>query len=528
MIDKIPPELFPRIAKHISQDDKVSLTYCCRDVRMRIISSLYENLFLNEKPYFPSDLDANLGTNFWSVLCFQSRYETSINSTRGKRKLKILVRSLQESAFILCPLVKRVHCSWHLDTAILFKLIKLLMTYGTSLQYFSNILEEQISRLLLPKASQLRSLDVVPPFKIPAGRADSIYYGRMEVLLSKYNWENINELTLHVNGCTFFPHLNKPLKIKSLCLNLRPDTFAGSFFEQPYYSIFDTDALEELEILSWYHTNESTANLYDTWNLPQFWEFSNIKSLTMLSLVANESFLCTCFQKFNLLERLKVDYMFDIPISTRTIEILARSKASKTIKYIDIKFDSLQIPIFSLNPVDTSSFRINLNCQCHDCKQTFNDIIIQKIFPTNDSLSVRNPNDDSSRSYYFHVFKLTSILPYTHFIDRTPAISYHCTSLQEHASDINYLLKKDGANESRYVNENDVLRLYHAHIHSLKKTFDFFLNHFISLDFLTLNDLPTKVFQVDELQRSNVPIFYSKGYSSNQIYELVTDESLFN
>lgn len=263
------------------------------------------------------------------------------------------------------------------------------------------------------------------------------------------------------------------------------------------------------------------------WNLQDFWKFRNIKCLTLLSLVANEPFLRQCFQSFATLRRLKIDYLFDLQVSPKIVDFLSQSNASKTMEYIDIKFRDLQPPMISLNPYDDSSFALNLNCKCEGCKETFGDIIVKKLFPTKDSLSIKNYSEIESRTYFLHILKLNPILPYTHFMDHTPAIGYQCSSLADHASEINYLLKIRGVSNTRVITASDVLRLYHAHVHSLKKTYDYFLSKFANLKFLTLNDLPTKVFQVDELQRCNIPIFYSQGYVSNQIYELLTEESLF-
>lgn len=78
------------------------------------------------------------------------------------------------------------------------------------------------------------------------------------------------------------------MKIKSLVLNLRPDTLSlpgyddtsENLNEIQYSDIFDTSALKQLEILSWYSRDDiPTANeggpdsLYTKWGLEGFWKF---------------------------------------------------------------------------------------------------------------------------------------------------------------------------------------------------------------------------------------------------------------
>lgn len=528
MIDSIPVEVFGKIALLLSQEDKISLTYVSRHIYDRTIPYLYGNLFLNEKPYYPSDLDNSLGTSCWSVLYFSSVYDNNTAKLIARDKFALLVRSLQESPSKLCPLVKRVHCSWHLEYATLIELTRLLIAHGVNLQYFENFLDQNLSHLLASKGKQLFSLDITPPSILPAGPANNTYYGKMEVLLSQYNWDNIKSLTLHVNACTFFPHLQVPLKIRSLCLNLRPDTYDGTFLEQPYYKIFDTETLEELEVLSWYNAEETNLNLYELWNLHHFWEFHNIKELTILSLFENSAYLEKCFMSFSHLERIKIDYMFDIPFDPSIIEIMARSSSSETLKYIDVKFEELDPPLISVIQDEISLFNINLSCKCQVCSDTFHQVIVEKYFPTTDSLTIRHFQDIETRNFILQMFKLYPILPYTHYVDRYPAIGYNCKSLEDHASRINMLLGYNQRTKRRAITAKDIQRLYHAQIHSLKKSFNFFLQKFPNLQFLTLNDLPTKIIQVDDQQRCNFPIFYSKGYESNQIYQLVNDESLFD
>lgn len=527
MLDRVPLELFDRIACLLSQEDRVSLTYVSKKLYQRIIPSLYGSLYLNVKQYFPSDLDRTLGTRYWSLLYFTKSGDNNDVKSVANSKLRALIRSLSAKPHELPPLIKRVNCTWHLDKELLNQFVVVLIEYGSNLKVFEDFLDERIATKLSLKGEQMQSVVVTPPTVLPTAPANNDYFARMEVLTTRYNWDNIQHLTLHVNACTFFPHLRKPLKIKSLSLNLRPDTLGGTFLHQPFYQLFDISVLKSLELLSWYGPDQVEFNLYELWSLEELYEFHEIEEFTLLSLPADWNFLSRCISNFPHLRRLKVDYMLDVPLTALLVDALSRFPCSQTLQDVDFKFEELDTPLISIDQDEISNFNFNLICKCPDCRDTFQNIILGKYFANKDSLIIKDFSDVEARNFTLQLFKLYPILPYTHFIDRYPSIGFYCKSLEAHAEKINGLLGFKSENSNR-VSPLDVLKLYHMHIHSLKNSWNFFLQRFPQLKFLTLNDIPTKVLQVDRQQRCNVPIFYNNGYRSNQVYQLVNDESLFD
>lgn len=526
MLDKLPLELFNGVASLLSQEDRVALTYVSRKVYQKAIVSLYASLYLNVKGYFPSDLDRTLGTRDWSVLYFTNCGDNDTTKAVATGKFAALVRSLSANQNVLPSLVRCVKCTWHLNKELLHKFVDILERSGTNLSYFEDFLDEHVASRLSTKGGQMQSLVVTPPTVLPAGIAGNEYFARMEVLMSRYHWDKIQSLTLHVNASNFFPHLRTPLRIRSLTLNLRPDTVGGPFSHQTYHEIFDSQTLQSLELLSWYGPDQVEFDLYDLWDLQDLWEFHNLKELTLLSLPADRQYLSQCLANFPVLQRLKVDYLLDVPLTPLFIETMSNSSCSKTLEDIDMKFEELDAPLISIHQDEISNFKFNLVCKCSECRDIFQEIILGKYFAKQDSLIIQDFSDVEARNFSLQLFKLYAILPYTHFIEKYPSIGFYCKSLEAHAEKVNDLLQIETSGKK--VTSGDIIRLYHMHIHSLKNSWNFFLQRFPNLRFLTLNDIPTKVFKVDKEQKCNMPIFYNLGYKSNQVYELVDDESLFD
>lgn len=533
MLDNLPPELFLSITDLLSQEDKVALTYISKTTYIKTLPALYRRLYLNEKHYYPSDLDNSLGTHCWSVLYYPYDSKKETRNELSADKFQCLLNSLTRSPERLCPLIQAIHCTWNLDDTILKTFLSLLLKHGTNLQYFESFLKSYISDLLIHKAEKLETLTLTPPKVMPdVEAANEEYYNISYTLFNSYNMENIQTLNIHVNACTFFQKIKNPLKIKNLCINLRPDTYNTQIMNLEdlvhYYDIFDTNSLKELEVLSWYQNSDSELNIYGMWQLEDFWQFKNIEEFTLLSLFANEYFLSGCLANFENLKRLKLDYMFDVALSKRMVDYMGQSKCASTLEYIDVKFEPLDPALIFIEQDEVSLFNINLVCKCQDCNDTLHDVILRKYFPTQESLTITDFSDVEKRNFLLQMFKLYPIIPYCPFLDRYPSIGYNAAPLSHHVAKVNSLLKYAKEQESRKITESDIIKIYHAHIHSLKKSLDYFLQNFLKLDYLVINDLPTKIIQIDGLQKCNIPIFHNYGYKSNQVYELVNDESLFD
>lgn len=519
MIDSLPLECFEQVVKRLSQEDKISLTYVSRESYHRTVAHLYRNLYLNNKPEFKSDLDTHQA-HHWSLLHipWQSSHEEA-----AKSKLQLLLRSF-ESNTKLCNHIIQIRCAWHTHVPTLIKIIYLLGKYASKLRYFSGFLDQDVMCVLSVLAPRLSSLVIAPWTKVPEGKAPAEYYEKVTSLVYHYDWSKITSLTLYADAFSVIPSVTKPLKIRRLCLNLRPDTFN----ERPlhrYSTIFDINSLQELFIVSWYKANDQEADLYEEWRLYDFYEYHNLRMLTITSLRANQEYVRRCCESSPHLKILTVDFLFDAPVDSLTIKCMRDAQCSKTLECLDVRFEPLSAPLLSIDEAG-ERFVPKLTCQCNDCRETFNEVVRKVFFPNSEKLRIRGFNDINSRNFTLQMFKLMPILPHPLIMGNSPAIAYINRSLEDHADKMNELLRNDQSH-SPTLTSSDVRKLYHAHVHSMKKTFDHFLQCFPNLHYLTLNDIPTQVKQFDEQQRCNIPVFYSQGYRSNQAYELVSDESLF-
>lgn len=539
MLQRLPNEIILRIASNLSQEDKIALTYVSKKSYQSIIPSLYQNLYLNERYYFPSDFDNSLGTHKWSILYFKYLRERNSNDTNldqkemSKLKFQCLVRSLKESPKKLCPLIQSVHCNWHLDESTMTEFIDLLIKYDDNITVFDNFIRDKISYQLVEHSDSLQTLTLPPPNLLPLDeQADINYYKRMRTLWKSYHLNQIKELNIHVNACKFFNKMDPPLNIETLCLNLRPDTFEGDNVDPISYSdIFNMKSLKELEIFSWYNESDSDIDIYQLWNLKEFFNFKNLENLSLFSLFSNMNFLKDCIMNFNQLRRIKVDFMFEVAVDKSVIDLLAISPCHETLEYLDIRFNELTNPLLSIEEgdEDNSQFIIDMTCQCNNCKDTLTRIILGKYFPTKESFLIKDFKDVEKRNFILQMFKLYPIVPYSHYFDIYPTIGFYSRPIEELTKSVNYLLGYDkGKDGDKYVTSGDIIQLYHAYIHSLKKTLDYFIIRFPKLKYLTFNELPTQIIQYDEQQKCNIPIFHYHDYKSNQVYELINDESLFD
>lgn len=524
MLDRLPLDCFANVARFLPQDDKVCLTLVSKSLYERTVPYLYRALYLNRRPHFPSDLDISLGTQKWSVLRIPLLGSQEEKDVEAGWAFKLLVRSLRSNVK-LCHYIRSVYCSWHINREILAEFMGLLIDNGTGLQFFENYLELDVMEEITTIAPRLQSLNVTPPSKLPEQRATDAYFLTISRLASQYDWDMIRSVTLHVCPSIIFGTVSKPLRISSLSLNLRPDTYhrLSTSAEYPLYALFDVDTLTELRIVSWYKGGDT--NIYEMWRLHDLLRFHNLTSLTWLSLDANNEFMRECAQHFTKLEKLQIDFLLDAPLDGSTLSAFRKAQCSQTLRYIDVKFEPLDPPLLAVDR-NYQKFLPKLTCRCSDCRETFEQILIKKYFPTQEKLRIESMVDVNARNFITHMFKLFPILPHTDFIDSKPAIAYLYCTPEEHAAKVNELLRYDPSND-RAITGQDIIRLYYAHIHSLKKTFDYFSSGFPQLEFLILNDLPTRITRTEQ-QTVNMPLFYSQNYKTNQKYLVVNDESLFD
>ncbi|SCU86245.1 LANO_0C07228g1_1 [Lachancea nothofagi CBS 11611] len=519
MLMNLPVDIWDGVAQYLTQEDKVSLTYVSSSVRFAILPILYRNLFLNEKPCMHSDSDPLLG-NYWSVLNIQeARYEDA------DRKLAALIRTLSESP-LLASYLDIVHCTWHLDVALLKELLEVLVRQAGNLRQFRNFLRMELVDELKALGPQLHALDLPPPAVLPQKRVSSLYLSTLAALIPHYSFENVTYLNIYMDPGLFFSNYapNAPkLRLRELGLSLRGDTYDASCFKTSrltYSDVFDTRYLEKLTILSWYETDD--VDIYEKYHLFELLEFVNLRELTFMSFFANDDYLRHCLQTFTQLRRLKLDYMFGHTIKQGLIELLAQSPESQTLQYLDIKFRQLDPYLVTVNHGSVSYFEINETCICSSCHEVLQNIIYRKIFPTQSSLHIKSFEDVPKRDIITRIISVSPIVPYTQFVDSRPGLSFVQDPVEDDAQIINKALGKS------VLTAGDIIKVYHAHLHSLKRTFNYFLQRFPNLKFLNVNDVPTSVNEGPGGQRYNEPVYNGKGYHTNQVYEVIDDESLFD
>lgn len=230
---------------------------------------------------------------------------------------------------------------------------------------------------------------------------------------------------------------------------------------------------------------------------------------------------------FSQLRRLKLDYMFGHAVSSNIINLMAMSPCHNTLQYLDLKFWQLDPYLVTMEQGPLPHFVLNETCKCDLCADVFKSILLKKVFPHKSALKISGIEDATKRDIITKLISIDPIVPYTQFIDTRPAMSVVENPVQSNAASINEALGISEASELA-LNAEDIVQIYHAHLHSLKRTFDSFLQKFPYLRFLNMNDVPTIICEGPGGQRYNIPAFNSSGYLSNQVYEVVDENSLFD
>lgn len=555
MLDQLPYEIFRQIACKIPQEDKISLTYVCKKTYESIVPFIYQNLFLNETYHVSSDYDGSFGTCYWSVLKFPFIDEDDPNNEKqisngalAKLKFSYLERSLAESPSRLCPLINRIRCTWHLNEDVMSNVLQLLSEYGCNVRFVDQFVRSCVNDGLKPLSKQLKTLTLTPPTIMPThDKVSSSYLNKIDHLFLRCDLSLLENLSIHVNALKYFKNLKTPMKIKSLVLNLRPDTLnlpeygvIGEHFEDLQYSdIFDTSTLKQLEILSWYSRDDIPPtieggfdSLYIKWGLEGFWKFSKIENLSLASLVYNEFFLMNSLAVFHNLKRLKLDYMGKFEFDVSLIRFLSKQICGKKLQRFDMHCE-LDHQFFFPTP-DNPLMRLNFDdfCPCTRCSNTIHEVILKKIFPETRSKLIRDPSKFQARNFLYQMFFQSKIIPHTSIIDdETPAMGWDSIPIETFVRKFNKVLQDINKTEDKAVNsvtKEDAIGLYHVYLHYLKDVFKVFEQSLPNLEYLTINGISTKLIQADDLQRCAVPLFYNEGYKSNSVYELVDSESLFN
>ncbi|KAM3160966.1 F-box domain-containing protein [Lachancea thermotolerans] len=523
MLDDLPLEIIECVARYLPQGDRIHLTYVSSRLRSKVLPIIYRNIYLNETPCAPSDADPLLG-NDWSCLSIPRPHFQYADS-----KLKALTRSLERSS-LLSSYVEVVYCTWHLDLGILRRFLAVLVRKAHNLREFRNFLHLELATDLKAVGSRLRSLDLPPPGILPQKLVSKSYLSLLSDLVRHSQLDSLTSLNIYLDPgifCSNYAPGMRKLRLRKLGLSLRGDKYSRSCFKAPrlaYSDIFDPNYLEKLTILSWHEKQD--IDIYEQYHLFELLDFKNLKELTLMSFFANDSFLRECIRSFGQLRRLKLDYMFGHSLGSNIIELLAQSPSQKTLHYLDLKFWELDPYLVTIEQGRRSRFEINEICKCESCKDVFRNIIRKKLFPSQSALNIQSIEDVTKRDIITKIISVDPIVPYARFVDTRPGMLFVEDPVLGNARTINKALGVAESSESAFT-RSDIVRVYHAHVHSMKRTFDYFLQKFPSLKFLSVNDVPTMVCEGPGGQHYNMPVFNSAGYLSNQIYEVVDEESLF-
>ena len=222
---------------------------------------------------------------------------------------------------------------------------------------------------------------------------------------------------------------------------------------------------------------------------------------------------------------------FDFDVSL--INFLSKQVCGKKLQRFDIHCELNHRLFFPMT--DNPLTRLNFDgfCPCSTCKNTIHEVILKKIFPGTRSKLLKNPNKFQAHNFFYQMFFENKIMPYTNIIDNeSPAMGWDSVPIETFVRKFNENLQSTIENtENITVNKitrEDAISLYHLYLHYLKDVFKVFEQSLPNLEYLTINSIPTKIIQVDELQRCAVPLFYNNGYKSNSVYELVDAEALFS
>lgn len=549
MLDQLPQEVFTWITSTLAQPDKVKLTYVSRKSYHKVLPSLYSKLYLNDSYHLPNCVNGGSGTMEWSILYYsypiqerdrhQAVREPNPERTTVNRKLACLIRSLRDNSSNLVPLITHIHCSWHLHGRYLQQLIELLIEHGTNFRYFENFIRLDVLNDLKPIWHKLHSLTIPPATLLPNNDPNSMkpYMKSIPSIIKHVDFSRIESLDIHVDPRQFLTGaVHSPLRLKHLKLNIRPDTTPKAAEELmgldkriEFKDLINTSTLEEIEILSWFNEQDIQVSPYEVWRLDDILEFKSLKSLLILSMPFDERFLNSCIDSFHSLQRLRLDYLFDTPVTENNLIRMCQSPWKLTLNYLDIKCATLDAPLLDIQNDETSMYKLHLSCSCDNCKDIFPNVIIKKIFPRDSCFIVKEFEDVERRNFVLQMFKLYPIIPYAVSYDRYPSVGYHSRPLKEYVMKLNFLLSQDpNWTPIENLSLKECQNMYYTYMHSLRRTFNRFLEMFLNLEYLIFNDLPTKVERLDEHQRYNVPLFFGDSYISNQVYELIQDESLFD
>ncbi|BAO37986.1 F-box protein YJL149W [Kluyveromyces marxianus DMKU3-1042] len=522
-IERLPDELVKEIITHLPQRDRLNVCLVNKRISKLALNVLYRRIYLNDSNVVESDA-FNLAIN-WTYLYIPSNEAECWSRGVANSKLDLLIRTLSSNQDLLNS-VQWIRINWDLDKEKQAEVLRLLCSYSRSLVRLENVTDPDCNDIIangIQSSRNVTSLDTAPPNSMPEREVPRSYLPSLAKYLKQRISTNLSHMTLFMDPIQLFNNvypLEFKLQIYDLKLHWRTEYYPPDQLKtvrrEPLLTklsdIFDVRTLHVLTIISW---NES-LNKRELEILVEFYEFVEIRDLSLISMRQNPAVLIELFKRLKNLKRLKTDFLHDFtphPVSTDVF--LAILLNCRDLQFLDIRFENIDQQIIS---IEESRFKFIQNCHCDQCNHVFQDILYGKFFNSSKDMVIRDLSDLIAKDI-FTMMKYLSLLPYSKAFDTYPSVRTQPMNLADFVTKINecnrhYKSMHRNTTPFEPITESDVIECCHAMVHHNKKTYTTILSNLKKLRYLTLNDIPSIILSEDGT-RFPVPVFFNNGYQTN-------------
>ncbi|KAH3901948.1 uncharacterized protein SCDLUD_001733 [Saccharomycodes ludwigii] len=565
---QLPTEITKKIIMFLSQNDLTILVRINKQFYKVFIPYLYKNIYLNKVPYSYRDSEPYLGFRNWSTLQVPQKIKENENGyeeTDSKNKVdtqsfRELLRTVKENP-TLVPLIEKIHCTWHLNHELLSEFIVIILSNkNNNLTHLENLASFEIFQYIWLKFGNSYNLSKMQHFEMPyyilcpekgVSNVPQSYIDKLDNLMKPILkvqpnfWQNLTSLNISVNPLFYSRPFMVKLNIKKLVLNIRPEKYACSWTNNDvhYRHVFDMEALEHLELLSWFYEDSyRIKHIYEDFKLYEFLDYPNIKHFELLSMPANEKFLQRMVNTWTKLEAMTLSFAFSTCYS---YTFLQNAAFHSKLKILKIEIDQ-NINLLSCDLVpENADYLVKMryypsSCRCTTCNSIYTNIIClkymyykDKVNPTSNILLIYHNNSTNgetpdpadkafvlydeyiNRDFAAHILNEYCIYPHVEISQDLPDLSYRVCDLKTMAVRISERL---GLPPGLKLLPDDIVKLSHYMIHAFKKNFNEILRYFPNLDFLVFNGIPLEI-REEASQKHCFPLYFSEGYKSNQLYE---------
>lgn len=522
-LESLPDELLAEVITHVPQRDRLNLCLVNKRVSKLALPILYRRIYLNDSNVVESDI-VNLAIN-WTYLYMPPNEAECWSRGLANAKLDLLIRTLSRNSERLNS-IQWIRINWDLDKEKQAEVLRLLCTYSKSIIRLENVTDPDCNDIIangIQSRHNVTSFDSAPPNSMPEGEVSRTYLPNLAQYLKQRISSNLSHMTLFMDPIQLFnciyPFQFK-LQIHDLKLHWRKEYYPPDQLKPlnqypkltKLSDVFDVRTLKVLTIISW---NEN-LNKRELEILTEFYEFTEIRDLSLISMRQNPAILIELFKRLKNLKRLKTDFLHEFtphPVSTDVfLSILLNCRE---LQFLDLRFENIDRQIIS---IEGSRFKFLHNCHCDDCNHVFQDILYAKFFNSSKDMVIRDLSDLIAKDI-FTMMKYLSLLPYSKAFDIYPSVRTQPMNLSDFVTKINeynrhYKSMHRNSTPIEPITESDVIKCYHAMVHHNKKTYTTILSNLKRLRYLVLNDVPCIVLE-REGARVPVPVFFNNGYKSN-------------